>query len=69
MLLRVEAFGRVLHVEFGKADDEGEGSPEPSDAAYPMQVATPSFVGFIQADPTQPEVNHGAEGATPPHKG
>ena len=49
MLLRIEAFGRYLHVEAGK-DKADEDSPEVRDAAYPMQVPAPSFVGFLMAD-------------------
>ena len=49
MLLRIEAFGRYLHVETGK-DKAGEDSPEVRDTAYPMQVPTPSFVGFRMSD-------------------
>ena len=49
MLLRIEAFGRYLHVETGK-DKADEDSPEVRDTAYPMQVSTPSFVGFRVAD-------------------
>lgn len=49
MLLRIEAFGRYLHIETGKetADDD---TPTIVDTAYPMQVATPSFVGFRMPD-------------------
>ena len=49
MLLRIEAFGRYLHVETGK-DKADEDSPEVRDTAYPMQVPTPSFVGFRMSD-------------------
>ena len=48
MLLRIEAFGRYLHVETGK-DKADEDSPEVRDTAYP-QVPTPSFVGFRMSD-------------------
>lgn len=54
MLLRIEAFGRVLHVEYGKPEPDDD-TCGPSDAAYPLRVPTPEFVGFIRADPTQPE--------------
>ena len=49
MLLRIEAFGRYLHVETGKdkADDD---SPDVRDTAYPIQVPTPRFVGFRMSD-------------------
>ena len=49
MLLRIEAFGRYLHVKTGKdkADDD---SPDVRDTAYPIQVPTPSFVGFRMSD-------------------
>ena len=49
MLLRIEAFGRYLHVETGK-DKADEDSPEVRDTAYPMQVPAPRFVGFRMAD-------------------
>ena len=49
MLLRIEAFGRYLHVEIGK-DEADEDSPEVRDTAYPMQAPAPSFVGFLMAD-------------------
>lgn len=49
MLLHIEAFGRYLHVETGK-DKADEDSPEVRDTAYPMQVPTPSFVGFRMSD-------------------
>ena len=49
MLLRIEAFGRYLHVETGK-DKADEDSPEVRDTAYPIQVPTPSFVGFRMSD-------------------
>lgn len=49
MLLRIEAFGRYLHVETGKDKAEGD-SPEVRDTAYPIQVPTPSFVGFRMSD-------------------
>ena len=49
MLLRIEALGRYLHVETGK-DKSDEESPEVRDTAYPMQVPTPSFVGFRMSD-------------------
>ena len=49
MLLRIEAFGRYLHVETGK-DKADEDSPEVHDVAYPIQVPTPSFVGFRMSD-------------------
>ena len=49
MLLRIEALGRYLHVETGK-DKADEESPEVRDTAYPMQVPTPSFVGFRMSD-------------------
>lgn len=69
MLIRIEAFGRVLHVEYGKPDPDDDSTPAPSDAAYPMQVPTPEFVGFIRADPTQPEdarrVHHPTQEVTP----
>lgn len=49
MLLRIEAFGRYLHVETGKDKAEGD-SPEVRDTAYPMHVPAPSFVGFRMSD-------------------
>lgn len=47
MLVRIEAFGRVLHIEYGK--ESNTDSTEDAGDTDPMRIETPEFVGFVAA--------------------
>ena len=49
MLLRIEALGRILHIEYTKPEPD-----EPTEREYvptPMVVQTPPYVGFVTIEP------------------
>lgn len=52
MLIRVEVFGRLIHIEFDKLKPDTDPQPEPPvHIAPPMQVYTPEYVGFLPPAP------------------
>ena len=52
MLIRVELFGRLIHIELDKLKPDADPPPEPPfHIAPPMQVYTPEYVGFLPPAP------------------